>query len=215
MAPVLAIPNHNLPLTGIGAVLMEQHDIKLRPIAYASRTLNKHKQHYSVTEIEALAIKYVHKLFKEIILAQKSDPFWKRNIYFLTFGDTTDIDGFRPKIDNYFLIDEVLYQTIILKNKHEPNRSVLQLVVPTEFIPAHPVKDKFLSHARLQYIWLTMRKEIHAHIDACHSCASHKGYIRGLVPILFDPVSSKLFDIVDIDLLKLPLTPSGNQYHFV
>ncbi|XP_076065027.1 uncharacterized protein LOC143039060 [Oratosquilla oratoria] len=139
-----------------------------------------------------------------IAIAQKSDPLWKRVTYFLTSGDTTDTDYFPPNIDNYTLIDEVLYHTTTLKNKYEPNRSVLQLVVPTELIPevlklvhdspiaAHPGKDKCLTQARLQYFWLTMRKDIHVYIDVCHSCTPQKGHTSGHVSFLTYPALGNL-----------------------
>ncbi|XP_076064946.1 uncharacterized protein LOC143038986 [Oratosquilla oratoria] len=97
-----------------------------------------------------------------ITAAQQSDPLWKHVIYFLTSGDTTNFDNFPPNIENYTLIDELLYHNTTLKNKHESNRLVLQLVVPTELIPevlnlvhnshiaGHPGKDKCLTQARLQ-----------------------------------------------------------------
>ncbi|XP_076058587.1 uncharacterized protein LOC143035606 [Oratosquilla oratoria] len=125
------------------------------------------------------------------------------------------------------MIDEGLYHKTTLKNKHEPNRSVLQLVVPTEFIPevlklvhdspitGHPEKDKCLSQARVKYFWPTMRKDIHDHVDFCHSCASNKGHTSGQAPISTYPAPCKLFETIAIDLLKLPRTPCGNQCLFV
>ena len=73
--PILAFPNFELPFTletdasgvGLGAVLSQQQGSETtscRPIAYASRTLQKHERNYGITELEALAVvwatKHIH-----------------------------------------------------------------------------------------------------------------------------------------------------------
>ena len=75
-APVLSFPNYNLPFTictdasaaGIGAVLMQQTE-NSRPhvIAFASRVLNDAESRYSVTQMEALAVVWSLKHFRDII----------------------------------------------------------------------------------------------------------------------------------------------------
>ena len=75
-APVLAFPDFSLPFTiytdasalGLGAVLMQQVDGQ-RPqvIAYASRVLNDAESRYSVTHMEALAVVWSLKHFRDII----------------------------------------------------------------------------------------------------------------------------------------------------
>lgn len=47
---------------------MQKVDGRLRPIAYASRKLNAAERHYSVTDMEALAVVWSLKHFREIIL---------------------------------------------------------------------------------------------------------------------------------------------------
>ena len=76
-APVLTIFDQNVPLKldcnaskyGLGAVLSHVYPYKSeRPIAYASRTLNKHELNYSQTDKEGASIIFVLKTFSQYIL---------------------------------------------------------------------------------------------------------------------------------------------------
>ena len=71
-APVLTYPNFQQPFVletdasgrGLGAVLSQkQEDGTTRPIAYASRSLQKHENNYGVSELEALAVVWAVKHF--------------------------------------------------------------------------------------------------------------------------------------------------------
>ncbi len=83
-APILAFPDYSLPFIlytdassfGVGAVLM-QHNVhgNHRPIAYASRTLNRAESNYSVTHQETLAVVWALKHFRDIILGYPSTVF--------------------------------------------------------------------------------------------------------------------------------------------
>lgn len=74
--PVLAYPDHTKDFflytdacgKGLGAALM-QYDVrnKLQPLAYASRTLNKAESNYSTTHLEALAVVWALRHFRDII----------------------------------------------------------------------------------------------------------------------------------------------------
>ncbi|KAM7309043.1 uncharacterized protein ISCGN_012674 [Ixodes scapularis] len=48
---------------GVGAVLLQEHDCVLRPVAFASQTLTPAQRNYSVAERECLAIVYALKRF--------------------------------------------------------------------------------------------------------------------------------------------------------
>ncbi len=75
-APILAFPDYSLPFTlctdasalGIGAVLMKTEGSK-RPhvIAYASRVLTAAESKYRITHLEALAVVWALKHFRDII----------------------------------------------------------------------------------------------------------------------------------------------------
>ena len=72
-APLLVFPDFTKPFVletdasgqGLGAVLNQQQENGLvAPIAYASRTLQKHEQNYGVTELEALGVVWAIRHFK-------------------------------------------------------------------------------------------------------------------------------------------------------
>ena len=74
-APVRVFPNYSLPFelvtdaskSGLGAVLMQYHGKKMKPIAFASRKTNVAESRYSATDLESLAVVWALKHFKEII----------------------------------------------------------------------------------------------------------------------------------------------------
>ena len=75
-APVLAFPDFEEPFlletdasgAGLGAVLAQrQKDGSVRPIAYASRSLQPHEKNYSITELEGLGVVWAVKHFRPYI----------------------------------------------------------------------------------------------------------------------------------------------------
>ena len=72
-APVLCFPDFQQPFIletdasgcGLGAVLAQQQaDGQVRPIAYASRSLQKHVRNYGITELEGLGVVWAVKHFR-------------------------------------------------------------------------------------------------------------------------------------------------------
>ena len=57
-----------------------------------------------------------------------------------------------------------------------------------------------------------MRADVRRFCRACLSCASRKGPGRGIGPLLPPIPVRGPFHRVDVDILKLLLTSSGNQY---
>ena len=83
-APVLAFPEFDRGSlldtdasgVGLGAVLAQkQNDGSVRPVAYASRTLQPHEQNYGVTELEALGVVWAVRHFRHYLYGHHCDVF--------------------------------------------------------------------------------------------------------------------------------------------
>ena len=87
--PILAYPDYQLPFTlhtdsstdGLGAVLYQKQDGKMRVIAYASRSVSKAESNYPAHKLEFLALKWaVCEKFHEYLYGSKSfDVFTDNN----------------------------------------------------------------------------------------------------------------------------------------
>lgn len=62
----IAVLSINITCTGLGAALMQKVDNRLHPIAYANRKLNATEKCYSVKDLEALALVWSLKHFREV-----------------------------------------------------------------------------------------------------------------------------------------------------
>ena len=83
-APVLAFPEFDRGFlldtdasgVGLGAVLAQkQNDGSVRPVAYASRTLQLHEQNYGVMELEALGVVWAVRHFRHYLYGHHCDVF--------------------------------------------------------------------------------------------------------------------------------------------
>ena len=61
---------------GLGVVLAQkQDDGSVRPVAYASRTLQSHEKNYGVTEMEALGVVWAVRHFRHYLYGHHCDVF--------------------------------------------------------------------------------------------------------------------------------------------
>ena len=83
-SPVLKFPDFGRPFiletdasgSGLGAVLaQEQPDGTVHPIAYASRSLQKHEKRYGITELEGLGVVWAVRHFRPYLYGQKCTVF--------------------------------------------------------------------------------------------------------------------------------------------
>lgn len=57
---------------GLGAVLAQEQDGQIHPIAYASRTLDSHEKNYGISELETLGLVWAVKYFRSYILGHRT-----------------------------------------------------------------------------------------------------------------------------------------------
>ena len=83
-APVLAYPDFSEPFVletdasgaGLGAVLAQrQEDNSIKPIAYASRSLQPHEKNYGITELEGLGVVWAVKHFRPYLYGHTCDVY--------------------------------------------------------------------------------------------------------------------------------------------
>ena len=58
---------------GLGAVLAQKHEDGVRPVAFASRTLQPHERNYGATELEALGVVWAAKHFRPYLYGYHCD----------------------------------------------------------------------------------------------------------------------------------------------
>ena len=75
-SPALAFPNFekdflletDASISGLGAVLAQKNDYgKVRPLTYASSTLQAHEKNYGTSELEALGVVWAIKHFRPYV----------------------------------------------------------------------------------------------------------------------------------------------------
>ena len=83
-APVLSFPHFEKPFiletdasgAGLGAVLAQkQDDDSIRPIAYASRSLQAHERNYGITELEGLGVVWAVKHFRPYLYGHSCEVY--------------------------------------------------------------------------------------------------------------------------------------------
>ncbi len=134
-APILAFPDYSLPFTlcrdtsalGIGAVLMQTEESKRsHVIAYVSRVLTAAESKYSVTHLEALAVVWALKHFRDIIFGSPITVYTDHTAVIQLFHDKTLQD---------VLLDGILLSNSLNQhfNMYPAKPTQLQMPYPTTF----------------------------------------------------------------------------------
>ena len=88
-APVLAFPDFSRSFlletdasgSGVGAVLAQgEEDGSIRPIAFASRSLQEHEKKYGITELEGLGVVWAVKHFQPYLYGHQCDVYTDHEI---------------------------------------------------------------------------------------------------------------------------------------
>lgn len=158
---------------------------------------------------------------EDMSTAQRGDP--KLCEIILALENNVD----NPDLEEYTLIDNSLFRKHQIEGKHQMERDILQLVIPDnkvkEILPhihgskfvGHPGKERAMLIANKQFFWKTMKSDIANHIDTCENCARINPRLSPPTNISTYPVPDKPFQLIAIDLLKLPKTNSGMNYLMV
>ena len=114
--PILAYPDYQLPFIlhtdssseGLGAVLYQKQEGKLRVIAYASRSVSKTEANYPAHKLEFLALKWaVCEKFHEYLYGAKTFDIYTDNnpLTYVLISAKLDACGQRwvAKLANYIL----------------------------------------------------------------------------------------------------------------
>ena len=166
-----------------------------------------------------------HKLnesLKEVCEMQLKDPDLAQYLTYLERHTLPDDDCVAKRIviesSRMEIIDGVLYREdasnsgrwciVVLK----PLRQELLTENHSTIYVGHLLKRKVYDHLCRMYWWSGMRADVHQFCRGCLSCASRKGPGHGIRPFLQPIPVRGLFHRVGVDVLKLPLTSSGNQY---
>ncbi len=138
--------------------MQEGANNKLRPVAYASRKLNRTEQNYSVTQQESLAVVWALKHFKDIIFGYQvhvlTDP-----------GPVTEL--FKGKnLSGKLARWQLIIQDFNLTFQYLPGgstREVTQVVIPASLVDCtlyrihdspeggHPGTERCLNQSRISY----------------------------------------------------------------
>ena len=149
-APILAYPDFTRDFlletdasgAGLGAVLAQrQDDDQIRPVAYASRTLQPHEKNYGISEMEALAVVWAVKHFRSYIYGHHCDVYTDHSAL-KALLNTPHPSG---KLARWGMAIQELDLTIYHRaGKHNSNADALSRApVPTDFSSSVDTEDTF------------------------------------------------------------------------
>ncbi|GFX45729.1 retrovirus-related Pol polyprotein from transposon 17.6 [Trichonephila clavipes] len=226
-APVLQLPKFTEQFNlftdasgvGIGAVLNQNH----RPIAFASRTLNKVERNYTVTERESLRALALNSR-EQLIREQREDSELGHIYRYLENPDNGSVNAMVCEgwSQDFKLIDGLLFYA-----KHSTTLGELRVYIPRslretimkEFhdlkLAGHLGKRKTYLKLRDTCYFPYMRKYIFEYVSTCYLCQKFN-YKNALPAVRLIPIVSNYpNEIVMLDLLGPYPASRPERYRFV
>ena len=170
-----------------------------------------------ISEVKLVIDQKLKESFKEVRELQLKDPNLALYLSYLEQNTLPDDDHVAKTIvlesRRMKVIDGVLYREDVSDAGRwcvvvsKPLRQELLEEAHSTVYAGHFLERKVYDRLRRTYWWYDMRADVRFY-RGCLSCASRKGPGHGVRPLL-QPISE---DSIGVDVLKLPLTSSGNQY---
>ncbi|KAL5020815.1 hypothetical protein ScPMuIL_002102 [Solemya velum] len=236
-APILGYADFSLPFElhvdasshGLGAVLCQEQEGKMRVIAYASRGVTKSEKNYPAHKLEFLALKwamvekyhdylYGHTFSSEddvissVIAHLRAGTFPSREI----LKNNPDLRKFTVHWKKLSFRDGVL-----VKNREEKGQVQQQVVIPNASINtilnlchdqmAHPGREKTFKIVSQRFFWPCMYSTVDVWVRNCRRCTCRKALPQkaALEPIL----TTQPLELVCMDFLQVE--PSSGYEHLL
>ncbi len=133
---------------------------------------------------------------------QRKDSDWDTKMNYLSHPENTPTPKLfqKLKLEEFELIDGILYRNAVLSDVESSRGKVRPLVMSSSLIPTvmkhlhdtptstYPGKGKAYKQARLKYFWTQMCKTIFSYVDQCLFCAETKGNTGAPAPLLSYPI---------------------------
>ncbi|XP_011699787.1 PREDICTED: uncharacterized protein LOC105457055 [Wasmannia auropunctata] len=247
-APVLSYPEFSQQFTvitdasdyAIGAVLSQGTLGQDRPIAYASRILNKAEQNYNTTEKELLAIVWAVKYFRPYVYGTKfkivTDH--KPLIWLFSVNDPgSRLIRWRLKLEEYDY--EIIHRAgkgntnadALSRNPIPDDNAIISNVNCEKYeysedekrqilheyhdapLGGHQGVTRSLNRIRLTHEWPGITRDVENYISKCEFCQKNKLSRRTKMPLVVTDTATKPFEKCALDIVgPLTITENGNKY---
>jgi transposase InsO family protein len=249
-APVLNYPDFSQEFLittdasdyAIGAVLSQGTVGQDRPIAYASRVLNKAEQNYNTTEKELLAIVWAVKHFRPYVYGTKFKIITDHRplIWLFNVKDPgSRLIRWRLKLEeyDYEIVHkagkmnanaDALSRNPIVEDSHINN--VHQEEMPKEYseedklqilheyhdlpVGGHQGVTRTLNRIRLTHNWNGLTKDVEDYINKCEYCQKNKLSRKTKMPLSITDTPQRPFEKCALDIVG-PLTVTNNRNKYI
>lgn len=217
--------------TGIGAVLSQLREGKDRPIAFASRALNKRElatTHESATEKELLAIVWAVKHFRQYLYGRKFTVYTDHQpLRYMNAMCNNNNRLMKYKIELAEFDFEVKYkQGKINTNADALSRMFLVLCQDEDLreqllkehhdgvLAGHRSAETTVSRIKdMGFTWPSIKKDAQEFVKKCVSCQANKFYSPTKMPLTITDTPNGPWEKVAMDIVgELPETFDGNKY---